>query len=63
MLIKSNYHLQVLQTAKTRLRAIIKNCESDLVKTISECVLNVLSGNLTLTACQKKKLQDFEVPL
>ena len=63
--IKSNYnHLQVLKTAKPRLRkAIIKNCNSDLVKSISECVLNVLSDNLKLTACQKKRLQKFKVPL
>jgi hypothetical protein len=63
--IKSSYHqLQVLKMAKLRLRkAIIENCDSELVKTISECVLNVLRGNVTLTASQKKKLKKFEVPL
>jgi hypothetical protein len=63
--IKSNYHhLQVLKRAKQQLRkAIIKNCNSELVKTISECVLNVLCGNLQLTACQKKRLRKFKVPL
>jgi intracellular sulfur oxidation DsrE/DsrF family protein len=62
--IKSNYnHLQVLKTSKARLRkAIIKTCDSELVKTISECVLNVLRGNVTLAACQNK-LQQFKVPL
>jgi len=63
--IKSNYHhLQVLKTAKPQLRrALIKNFNSELVKTISECVLNVLRSNLKLAACQKKRLQKFKVPL
>jgi hypothetical protein len=60
--IKSNYHhLQVLKTPKLRLRkAIIKNCDSELVKNISECLLNVLRGNVTLTACQKNKLKSLK---
>jgi hypothetical protein len=63
--IRSNYHhLQVLKTAKPQLRkAIIKNCNGELVKTISECVLNVLHGNLQLTTCQKKRLRKFKDPL
>jgi hypothetical protein len=63
--IKSNYHhLHVLKTAKPQLRrAIIKNCNSELVKTISECVLNVLRDNLQLSACQKKRLRKFKGPL
>jgi len=63
--IRSNYHhLQVLNTAKPQLRrAIIKNCSGELVKTISECVLNMLLVNLQLTACQKKRLQKFKSPL
>jgi hypothetical protein len=63
--IKSNYHhLQVLRKANPQLRkAIIKNCTNDLVKAISECVLNVLKDNLQLSACQKKKLQKFKVSL
>jgi len=62
--IKFNYHhLQVLKTAKPQLRiAIIKNCNSELVKSISERVLNVLRDNLKLTACQKR-LRKFKVPL
>jgi len=63
--IKSNYHhLQVLKTAKLQLRkAIIKNCNSELVISISYCVLNVLNNNLKLTACQKKRLRKFKVLL
>jgi hypothetical protein len=49
------------QNGKTPIKkAIIKNCVRELVKTITECVLNVLRGNVTLTACQKKKLQKFK---
>ena len=63
--IKSNYHhLQVLKTAKPPLRkAIIKNCNSELVKSISECVLNVLNGNLNVTTCQKTRLRKLKNPL
>ena len=63
--IKSNYHhLQVLKTAKPQLQtAIIKNYNSELVKSISECVLNVLNDNLKLTACQKMRLRQFKVPI
>jgi hypothetical protein len=62
--IKSNYHhLQVLKTAKFQLlKAIINNCNSELVKSFSECVLNLLRGNLRLIAFQKG-LQKYEVPL
>ena len=47
---KSNYHaLHVIKTAETRLRkAFITNCNKELVNCISECVLNVLNGNLKL---------------
>jgi len=60
--IKSNYHhLQVFKTAKPQLRrALIKNCSSELVKSISECVLNVLRNNLQMSECQKKRLQKFK---
>jgi hypothetical protein len=58
------HHLQVLKTAKPQLRkAILKNCCNELVKSISECVLNVLHDNMKLTACQKKRLRKFKVPL
>jgi hypothetical protein len=58
------HHLQVLKTAKPQLRkTIINNSNNELVKSISECVLNVLHNNLKLTACQKKRLQKFKVPL
>jgi hypothetical protein len=57
--IKSNYHaLQVLKTADPKLRkAILANCKSELLKTLSECSLNLLRGNVKLTSCQKTKLR------
>jgi len=33
------------------------------MNTISECVLNVLRGNVKLTDCQKRRLQKFRVQL
>lgn len=63
--IKSNYHaLQVLKSAQPKLRkAIILNCNRDLLNSISECVLNVLNGNIKLTECLKKKLRKHKVIL
>jgi hypothetical protein len=63
--IKSNYHaLQVLKTAGPKLRkAIISNCRNDLLISISECVLNLLNGNVTLTECGKRKLRKHKTVL
>jgi len=48
--IKSSYHkFYALKDAKPKLRkAIISNCDRDLVNSISECALNVLRGNVKL---------------
>ena len=56
--IKENYHtLHVLKEARPKLRkAIISNCDRDLVNSISKCILNVLNCNITLTSCVKRKL-------
>ena len=63
--IRSNYHaLQVLKTAYPKLRkAILANSKSELVKTMSECSLNLLRGNIKLAPCQKKKLRKYRVHL
>jgi len=60
--IKSSfYKLHVLKDAKPKLRkAIISNCDKELIHTISECALNVLRGNVNLTDCQKKRLRKFK---
>ena len=57
--IKSNYHaLKVLWSAQPKLRkAIILNGNRELINSISECVLNVLNGNLKVSDCDKRKLK------
>ena len=63
--IRSNYHaLQVLKTADPELRkAILAKCKGELVKTLSECSLNLLRGNVKLTPCQKRKLRKYRAHL
>ena len=58
--IKENYHtFQVLKHAHPKLRkAVISNCDC-----ISECVLNVLNGKVTLTGCVKRKLSKHKLAL
>jgi len=56
--LRSNYHaLHVLKGAAPKLRkAIISNCDRELVNSICECVLNVLNGNVKLSGCVTRKL-------
>jgi len=63
--IKSHSHaLQVLKTADPNLReAILANCKSELVKTLSECLLNLLGGKAKLTLCQKRKSRKHRIHL
>ena len=62
---KTNYHThQVLKTADPKLRkAIISNCNKVVVHCISECILNVLNGNIKLTGCDTSKLQKQKAAL
>ena len=54
---RSNYHaLHVLKKATLKLRkAIVSNCDMELVHSICECVLNVLNGNVRLSDCVARK--------
>ena len=63
--VKLNYHtLHVLKTAHRKLRkAIITNCNKELVNSISECILNVLNGNVKLSGCSTRKLRKYEALL
>jgi len=63
--IRSNYHaLQVLKMADPKLRkAILANCKSEVVNTLSECSLNLLRGNVKMTQCEKRKLRKHRVHL
>ena len=62
---RSNYHvLHVLKKARPKLRkAIVSHCDGELVKSICECVLNVLNGNVRLTECAKRKLWKYKAVL
>jgi len=61
--VKSNYHtLHVTKTAKPTLRkAIIFKCKKELMNSISDCILNVLNGNVKLTGCNTRKLRKYKV--
>jgi hypothetical protein len=60
--IRSNYHkLPALKVARPKLlKAIIPNCDNDLVHSVSECALYVLRGNVNLSQCKKRKLRKFK---
>ena len=54
----------MLKMAEPRLRkALITNCNKELVNCISECVLNVLNGNIKLSGCNTRKLQKHKAAL
>ena len=63
--VKTNYHtLQVLNSADLKLhKANISKCNKELVNCVSECVLNVLNGNIKLTVCVMRKLQKHKAAL
>ncbi len=53
--------LQVIAKSKPKVRnAIIEHGPADLIKAISEIVLNVLKGVVRLTAAQKKRLVRYK---
>jgi len=59
--IESNFHkLHTLKYAQPNLRkAIISNCDKDLVNGVSECALNKLHGNVKLSNCTRRKLRKY----
>ena len=63
--LRSNYHaLHVQKAATPKLRkAIVSNCDSELVNSICECVLNVLNGNVKLSGCVTRKLRKHKTVL
>jgi len=63
--VRSNYHaFHVLKTAEPRLRkALITNCNKEIVICISECVLNILSGNIILSYYKTRKLKIYKSAL
>jgi len=59
--IKSNFHrLHTLKDAQAKLRkAIISNCDKDVVNSVTECALNLLHGNVKLSDCTRRKLRKY----
>jgi hypothetical protein len=54
----------MLIKAQSKLReAIILNARKELLNNISEWALNVLRGNVSLSACQKRKLRKHKAIL
>ena len=62
---RSNFHaLHVLKAATPKLRkAIVSNCDRELVLSICECVLNVLNGNVRFSECVARKLRKHRAVL
>jgi hypothetical protein len=63
--IKDNEHTrQVLKNTRPKLRKpIISNCNTDLLNSISECVLNMLNGNVRLSISMNRKLKNHKCNL
>jgi hypothetical protein len=56
--------LSVLGKCKIKLRkAIIKNADKDLIDAISQCVFNLLSGNIQMNELEKKNLAKYKTTL
>ena len=56
--------LQALAQAHPHIcKAILRGADKDLLQCLSECALNVMRGNLTLTGPQKAKLTKFKQKL
>ena len=59
--IKSNYHkIHTLKDAQPKLlKAVISNCDKDVVNCVSESALNILHGNVKLSDCTRRKLRKY----
>jgi hypothetical protein len=62
---RSSYHiLHVLKTACPKLRkGIISSCDKRLLHDISECIVNVLNGNIKLSDSTKRNLKKYKTSL
>ena len=53
--------LKVLHNTNSKLRkAILKNCDNDVICVLTEIIVNLLNGNIQLTASQKTKLKRYK---
>ena len=52
------------QGGRTEMRkSIISNCKKELLYSISDCILNVLNGNVKLIYCSTRKLRNHKTTL
>lgn len=63
--VKKNYHhLKVLSTSKpNQVKALLKEADDDLVKSVCECVYNVLRSAVSISPGRKQKLLKHKKPL
>ena len=63
--IKTNFHkVYTNKDAQQKIRkAIISNCDKDLVNCVSKCALNFLHGNVKLSDCTRRKLRKYRCQL
>lgn len=55
-------YLKLLQKSREKSK-ILKNCSNCMIKTICECVLNLLKGNLPISKRAKTQLTPFKKTL
>ena len=62
---KKNYHhLKVLSTSKPhQAKALLKVADDDLIKSVCECVYNVLKSTVPVTPRKKQQLTKHKSPL
>jgi hypothetical protein len=63
--VKKNYHhLKVLSTSKpNQVKALLKVADDDLIKSVCECVYNVLKSTVPVTLRKKQQLAKHKSPL
>lgn len=55
-------HLKLISKSKKK-SDILKNCSNDTIKSLCECVLNTIFGNVPLTKNQKNRLLPYKKSL
>ena len=61
---KHGHTLQIIQKAPAPLRkTILQKASPELIRCICDCCLNVLKANVSLPACQVKKLKRHKTVL
>lgn len=62
--VKEEHFLHILEKCNCKLnKAILRNCDDHLIKTLCEIIYNIMKGNVQLTPEQKSKLKKYKKPL